>query len=281
MTNRQELHAQTRQLLRDLIQQPEERIDLAEAALLIAAGEYPDLDRGKYIRRLDTMAETVRQRIGSTADPRQIIAEINQYLFQEEGFSGNSEDYYDPRNSFLNEVLERKTGIPITLSTVYLEIAWRLKFPLFGVGMPGHFLVKHPHCKILIDPFAKGRIRTEEDCWEQMKQLLGESVPVHKSYLEGVGKRQIVTRMLNNLRSIYLNTRQFHSALNITETALALNPESLDELKQKAMLLLRLHRYSEALAGLNHYLAAMPEAKDAEEIRQTVTNLKKVLAQMN
>ncbi len=261
MTNRQELHAQTRQLLRDLIQQPEERIDLAEAALLIAAGEYPDLDRGKYIRRLDTMAETVRQRIGSTADPRQIIAEINQYLFQEEGFSGNSEDYYDPRNSFLNEVLERKTGIPITLSTVYLEIAWRLKFPLFGVGMPGHFLVKHPHCKILIDPFAKGRIRTEEDCWEQMKQLLGESVPVHKSYLEGVGKRQIVTRMLNNLRSIYLNTRQFHSALNITETALALNPESLDELKQKAMLLLRLHRYSEALAGLNHYLAAMPEAK--------------------
>ena len=207
MTDRQELHAQTRQLLRDLIQQPEERIDLAEAALLIAAGEYPDLDRGKYIRRLDTMAETVRQRIGSTADPRQIIAEINLYLFQEEGFSGNSEDYYDPRNSFLNEVLERKTGIPITLSTVYLEIAWRLKFPLFGVGMPGHFLVKHPHCKTLIDPFAKGRILTEEDCWEQMKQLLGKSVPVHKSYLEGVSKRHIVTRMLNNLRVARLFTR--------------------------------------------------------------------------
>ena len=178
-------------------------------------------------------------------------------------------------------MLDRKQGIPISLCTVYLEIAARLRLPLVGVGLPGHFLVKHPYFDILIDPYSKGRILTEDDCRQQMKELLGESVPFHKSYLEGVGKRHIIGRMLNNLRGIYVNARQFQKALSITEMALAIQPNSPLEWKQRAALLIHLHRHAEAIADLNRYLELEPETDDANEIRQIVSDLRKSLAQLN
>ena len=269
------------QALSEMMRLPEERISLARAALLVAASEYPQLDAARYVERLDAMAEVVRGRIGGEMNPLDIIAGINRHLFDEEGFVGNSEDYYDPRNSFLNEVLDRKTGIPITLSTVYLEIAERLKLPLVGVGLPGHFLVKHPYFEVLIDPFAKGRILSEDDCREQMKQLLGEEVPFHKAYLNGVTKRHIVLRMLNNLRTIYVNARQFQKALRISDMALAVAPGSALEWKQRAGLLIQLRRPGEAIAGLNRYLEADPDAEDAKEIQQVLAHLRKSMAQLN
>jgi len=281
MSDSQDRQRETRERLRELMQQPEEKISLAEAALVIASAEYAGLDLPKYLSRLDAMAETVGRHILQETDPLAIIAQINRRLFQEEGFCGNAEDYYDARNSFLNEVMDRKTGIPIMLSTVYLEIAGRLKFPLVGVGMPGHFLVKHPHFDILIDPFSQGRIVTETDCEKRMRQVLGESVPFHPSYLDGVSKLHTVTRMLNNLRNVYLNTRQFPKALWVTELVLALHPDSADDLRQKAAFLLEARRYSEALEALNLYLERAPEADDAEELRHTALNLRKTLAQLN
>ena len=276
-----EPRAQNFDLLRRMMQRPEEQISLATAALLIAASEYPDLDPAKYLHRLDWMARNVAQRITSEMDPLEIVARINQYLFEEEGFFGNSEDYYDPRNSFLNEVLDRKTGIPITLSTVYLEIAARLKLPLVGVGLPGHFLVKHPYFDILIDPFSKGRILSEQDCREQMKEALGESVPFHRSYLGGVSKRHIIARMLNNLRSVYVNARQFQKALNITDMALAIQPDSALDWKQRAALLIHLRRQGEAITALNRCLTLEPEDEDAKEIQNVIIDLRKSLARMN
>ena len=267
--------------LAELMRQPGEQINLAEAALVIAASAYPNLDAPHYLLRLDAMAETVAGRVDGETDPFRIIAQINQFLFQEEGFFGNTQEYYDPRNSFLNEVLDRKVGIPITLSTVYLEIAERLRFPLVGVGMPGHFLVKHPYFQILIDPFGQGRILTESDCRTRMEQVLGDSVEFDKSFLDGVGKRHIVTRMLNNLRAIYLNARQYQKALDITGLTLAVQPDSPDEHKQRAALLLHLCRYSDAAAELNSYLEHSPGADDADEIRQTIANLRKTMAQLN
>ena len=267
--------------LAELMQQPEEQIRLAEAALLVAASEYPNLDADEYVGRLDGMAAIVSGRVSSETDPFRIISKINQFLFQEEGFFGNTKDYYDPRNSFLNDVLDRKTGIPITLATVYLEIAERLRFPLVGVGMPGHFLVKHPYFHILIDPFSQGRILTEAECQARMEEVLGDSVPFHKSFLDAVGKRHIVIRMLNNLRAVYLNLRQYQKALRITELTLAVQPDSLEERKQRAALLLHLRRYSEAAAELKYYLDQTPKADDAEEIKETLANLRKTIAQLN
>ena len=281
MTDSENRRSRIRDRLAEVMQQPEERISLAEAALLIAASEYPDLDAAQYIRRLDAMAETVGQRVGGETDPFRMIERINQFLFQEEGFSGNTHDYYDPRNSFLNEVLDRKTGIPITLSTLYLEMAGRLNIPLVGVGMPGHFLVKHPYFDILIDPFDQGRILSEDDCRARMQQVLGDSVPFDKSFLDAAGKCQIVTRMLNNLRGIYVNSRQYQKALDMSELVLAFHPDSPEERKQRAALLLHLRRYSDAVADLNFYLEHNPGADDVVQVRQTVANLRKTLAQMN
>ena len=267
--------------LRTLMQQPEEKISLAAAALLIASMEYPALESPPYLRRLDELAARVSARAPHPIDPYQVITEMNRCLFREEGFSGNSEDYYDPRNSFLNEVLDRKTGIPIMLSTVYLEIARLLHFPLVGVGMPGHFLVKHPYFEILIDPFSQGRILNASDCEQRMKQVLGDSVPFHSSYLEGVSKLHTVTRMLNNLRNVFLDLRQFPKAYQITELVLALHPDSANDLRQKAAFLIELRRFAEAGTALDRYIELAPESEDTADLKQTALNLRRTLAQMN
>jgi len=281
MTGYEKLGRQVAGRLQLLMQQPEEKISLAEAALLIASMEYPSLEYPLYIRRLDEMAQRVAARSPQATDPFQVITEMNRCLFREEGFSGNSQDYYDPRNSFLNEVLDRKIGIPIMLSTVYLEVASRLHFPLVGVGMPGHFLVKHPFFDILIDPFTQGRILNPSDCEQRMKQVLGDSVPFHVSFLEGVSKLHTVTRMLNNLRNVFLDLRQFAKAYQITELLLALHPDSANDLRQKAAFLIELRRFAEAAATLDRYLELAPEAEDTADLKHTARNLRKTLAQMN
>ena len=147
--------------------------------------------------------------------------------------------------------------------------------------MPGHFLVKHPYFNILIDPFSQGRIRTEEECQKRMEDVLGESVPFHKSFLDAVGKRHIVIRMLNNLRAIYVNLKQYPKALRITDLALAVQPDSLEDRKQRAAVLLHLRRYSEAAAELKFYLDQNPQADDAEEVTEALANLHKTIAQLN
>lgn len=264
-----------------MLEQPDEKISLARAALVIASSEYPALDPAKYIDRLDRMAVNLGGRIATETNPYDTIARINRYLYDQEGFSGNSEDYYDPRNSFLNEVLDRKTGIPITLSTVYLEIAERVGLPLVGVGMPGHFLVKHPYFDILIDPFSKGRILSEEECRDRVTQLLGEQVPFHKAFLQAVSKRHILSRMLNNLHAIYVNARQYRKALEATELSLVITPDSPPEIRQRAALFIHFRKHSQAMADLVRYLELDPEAEDAHTIRKTISELRRTLAHLN
>jgi len=225
------------------------------------------------------MAETVAGRLAGETDSFRIIEQINRFLYEEQGFFGNAKEYYDPRNSFLNDVLDRKTGIPITLSTVYLEIAERIEFPLVGVGMPGHFLVKHPYFQIVIDPFEQGRVLTEADCRARMERVLGDSVEFHPSFLDAVGKRHIVVRILNNLRAVYVNARQYRKALDIADLALAAQPASPEERKQRAAVLLHLGRYSDAAADLSSYLESSPA--DADEVRETLAKLRRTIAQMN
>ena len=266
-----------RALFRESVEQPDEELDLAEAALLIAQAEYPHLDRGRYLRLLDQLATEAKRRISDAMGPYGMVNALSEYLFDEEGFRGNEEDYYDPRNSFLNDVLERKLGIPITLSLVYMEVGRRLELPIVGLGMPGHFLVKYraPEDEIIIDPFHRGIILSEEECADLLTRSSGEAIPFQPNYLAPVAKNQILTRMLNNLRSIYLSREDHHRALGIAERLLLIEPHDHRNVRDRGLLRLNVGDLNGALADLEMYLAVSPHAADtnaiyrsAEAIRQ-------------
>ena len=262
----------------------DERIDLVRAALTIAQTEYPDLDVDAYCGRIESLAQRVKRQVPSLGDPSDSIAALNQVLFEEESFRGNAEDYYDPRNSFLNDVLDRKLGIPITLAVVYMEVARRVGFPLVGVGMPGHFLLKHYDVEgreILIDPFNRGSVLTAIDCQSRLDQIYGGQMPLQPEFLMAVSRRQVLVRMLNNLRSIYLSSRNFRKALPVVDLILAVYPRSPEDVKQRAMLRWSLGQSRGALADLEDYLKMSPDASDADEIRQTAASLRRMMATMN
>ena len=262
----------------------DERIPLARAALIIARTEYPSLDIEHYLRRLDEMAERVRRLQGDLPDASETIAALNQVLFAEEGLRGNRDGYYDPRNSFVNDVLERRLGIPITLSLIYMEVGQRVGFPLFGVGMPGHFLLKHYDVdgrETLIDPFAEGRILSLADCQHRLDEIYSGQMLLQPEFLLAVSRRQILTRVLNNLKNIYLSTRNFKKALAIVDLILAIYPRSPADMKQRATLRYGLGQLRAAAEDLEEYLKMSPEASDADEVRQTALGIRRKLAQMN
>ncbi|HEY9652500.1 MAG TPA: transglutaminase-like domain-containing protein, partial [Coleofasciculaceae cyanobacterium] len=197
------------------IQQPDDQIDVAKAALYIAQADYPDLDIGAYLNALDVMADEVEERLPVERYPLRIIRSLNQYFYDDLGFIGNTNDYYDPRNSFLNEVIDRRTGIPITLSLVYLEVSRRLDFPMVGINMPGHFLIRpeFEEAGIFVDAFNQGEILFEQDCEERLTQIYGHPVPLQPQFLSPVNNRQLLARLLTNLKLIYLNNKNLSKAL--------------------------------------------------------------------
>lgn len=230
--------ANARQLFADMVQGAEDNIDLAKAALLIASEEYPGLDLLRYVAKVETMAAAVRPRIAAAEDGFERIEALNAYLFQEQQFRGNPQEYYDPRNSFLNEVLDRKLGIPITISVVYIEVGRRAGMSLQGVGMPGHFIVRYdgPDEEIFIDPFNGGRILSRAACEEIVQQIYGEPVPFQETFLATVTPKQLLSRMLGNLKAIYLQQKRYLKALSIVERLLLIQPHAEQELKDRAAL---------------------------------------------
>ena len=262
----------------------DERIDLLRAALTFARVEDPQLDIEHYVRRVDELAARVAEQIQEPDDPGQIIAALNHVLYQEEMFRGNTVDYYSPRNSFLHDVLDRRLGIPITLALVYMEVARRVSFQLFGVGMPGHFLLKHYDVdghSILIDAFERGSIVTEEDCRQKLDSIYPGQVALQPEFLLPVTRRQMLTRMLNNLRSVYLSQRDFRRAVQIVDLILVIYPRSPEDMKQRAVLRYNLNDYRGALSDFEEYVRMSPDASDAEEIRQTALSLRRSMAMMN
>lgn len=262
----------------------DERVDLLRAALTFARVEDPQLDIERYVRHVDQLGVRVAQKIQDPDDPPQIIAALNGVLFQEEMFRGNTVDYYNPRNSFLHDVLDRRLGIPITLALVYMEVARRVRFQLFGVGMPGHFLLKHYDVdghSILIDAFERGSIVTEEDCRQKLDSIYSGQVALQPEFLLPVTRRQMLTRMLNNLRSIYLSQRDFRRAVQIVDLILVIYPRSPEDMKQRAALRYNLNDYRGALSDFEEYVKMSPDASDAEEIRQTALSLRRSMATMN
>jgi regulator of sirC expression with transglutaminase-like and TPR domain len=266
-----------------LVSREDERIDLTRAALAMARTEYPQLDVKRYVAQIEALARRVRSRV-RFGDAAETIAALNSVLFAEEGFRGNREDYYDPRNSFLNDVLDRKLGIPITLAVVYMEVGRRSGLPLFGVGMPGHFLLKHYDAEgreTLIDAFEAGSILSPADCQRRLDEIYSGQLRLQSEFLMPVGRRQILTRMLNNLKGIYLTSRNFRKALAIVDLVLAIYPRSPDDVKNRALLRYNLGYTRGAVDDFELYLKMSPEASDADEVRATALALRRSMASSN
>ncbi len=260
---------------------PDERIDLAEAALWIAAEQYEGLDVPSYLARLAEFAEHARPSVCSAATPEQRIAALNRFLYDEQSFRGNRSDYYDARNSFLNEVIDRRTGIPITLAVVYLSIGARLGLPVHGVGFPGHFLVKcDAPDAILIDPF-EGKLVTRAECEARWRATLGEDTPFDARSLEAAPARQTLARLIGNLKQIFLAQQDWPQALGCVERILVLAPDAPLELRDRGLLYARLECFSAAAADLQRFLELAPRDPTAVGVRQQLVELMRTSPRLN
>jgi regulator of sirC expression with transglutaminase-like and TPR domain len=260
------LGALHRQRFVQIAQLPDQEIDLAEAALLIAAEEYPELRPEIWLTHLDQLAEELAPRLAGARGDLDRVQRLTGFLFEELGLRGNDEDYYDPRNSFLNDVLERRMGIPISLSVLCIEVGRRVGIALNGVGFPGHFLVqltRHP--QILLDPFHGGRIVTLEDCAEILRHVTGGQIEFDPQLIQPIGPRQILLRMLRSLQGVYFQRGEIGKALPVIERILLLDPQDSKALRQRGLLHLRWCDFASAAQDLERYLEAEPEAEDRME----------------
>jgi regulator of sirC expression with transglutaminase-like and TPR domain len=263
---------------------------LAPAAMAIARLEYPRLEPAPYLERIEALGREAARRVsrggpGATLEAR--VAAVSRFLYDEQGFSGNREHYDDPRNSFLNEVLDRRTGIPITLALVYIEVARRADVPVEGVNFPGHFLVRASD-EIIIDPFHSGALVAEHDCRVLLREHLGDDAAFDRSLLYPATRRQIITRMLVNLKRSYVRLRSMPQARIVADLLVMLDPSALDELRDRGLLAYHMDDFSAALRDLETYLRLTPKMEADEEAKQEyeqiwehVKNLRRRVASFN
>lgn len=253
----------------------EPETDLARVALLVAKEEYPQLPIEQYTARLDVLAEEVRDRLGDETMGPVVLQEVIQTLFERRDLRGNQDAYFDPRNSFLNDVLDRGLGVPLTLSIVLLEVGWRLGLPLEGVNFPNHFLVRYrgESQNLLIDSFAGGDLCFEDQAQELLNRVYGGVVRMQPAFLRSASKRDMITRLLLNLKNLYINARDDVRTLGVVERMLLVQPDSPGELRDSGVLLARLGRVDESMSRLRAYLLRVPEAVDAARVERMVRKL--------
>jgi regulator of sirC expression with transglutaminase-like and TPR domain len=260
--------------------------ELAQAAITIARLEYPDLDPRDTLRDLDVLATEVRERLPRGARKEELMTMICRRLFTELEFRGNEENYYDRRNSCLNAVLERKLGNPITLSILYMEIAKRLGLKADGISFPGHFLVR-VHCErgvVVIDPFNGGETLTEPDLRRRLAEVQGQTdanMADLDELLAPASQREILVRMLRNLKKIYLEEREMEKAIAAMSLILAADPNSATELRERGLLYREIEAFRAALGDLSNYLKIRPDAEDGEVVRHLVLELRAINARFN
>ena len=275
----------------ELMAREEPAIDLARACLLIAQDAYPGLDVEGYLGEIERLAARLRGRLAEGDDAEERIAALSEFLFADLGYTGNADNYYDPRNSYLNEVLDRRTGIPLTLSVLYMEIGRRIGLPLEGVSFPGHFLVRVQlrGSLLVLDPFSGGLPLAETDLRARLRRVIPagatglvplEELPLEQ-FLEPAGKRQILARLLRNLKGIYREADKPERLLEVLNRMLVVAPEAHGELRERGLLYQRLECYRAALKDLADYSALEPDAPDAEEVRARVLELSALCARLN
>lgn len=275
----------------ELVRRDDAKIDLARCCLLIAEDAYPGLDVEHYLAELERLALRLRAGLPQTAGAEERVMALNQFLFDELGYRGNVDEYYDPRNSYLNEVMERKIGIPITLAILYMELGRRIGLPLEGVSFPGHFLVRLRlrGGMLVLDPFGGGAPQSESELYERLKRVIPEGsaggVPVGElpldQFLEPATHRQILARVLRNLKGIYRDTDKPERLLEVLNRILVLNPQARAELRDRGLLYQRMEAYRAAFRDLSEYLEREPDAPEFEEIRARVMDLRTLCGRLN
>ena len=260
-------------------------VALDAAALEMAAIERPGLDAAPYLTMLDRIASELDTRLGghAGADGPRFVRIANDYLFHELGFRGNDSDYYHPGNSCLDVVLDQRTGIPITLSLVYIEVARRLGRPVFGIGLPGHFVVQYRDAEYstYIDPFHGGKLLTEDDCGKLAREITGVDLSTEPSTLAPVSNRYILVRMLNNLRSAYFRVKQYGKAAAVMDLLVEAFPENADYYKTRGVARLHLREFVAAKRDLEKYLKCSPKAEDRAEITRQLEAIHRWLGRLN
>lgn len=265
-----------------LVAQPEASVELAHAALLVAAEERPGLDVEHYRAQLYELGLAARERI-ERAEKASAVVTLNKFLFEELGFAGNQSDYYDPRNSLLSDVLERRTGIPITLSLVYMEVGRRAGLRVEGIGLPGHFIVRAEGSDAdpaLVDPF-NGKMVDADDCQERLDTIYGGQAPLTDAHLQPVSTREILARLLRNLKGIYAQAGLYRRALSVIERILLVAPQALEERRDRGALLAQLGRYSEAIVDVEAYLTGARNPPDAKHVNDQLKQMRLQLARLN
>lgn len=267
------------------------KIDLARACLMIAEDAYPGIDVEHYLEQIERFAMRLRDRLPQASGAEERVVALNQFLFEDLGFWGNTDEYYDPRNSYLNDVIERKTGIPITLAVLYMEVGRRIGLPLEGVSFPGHFLVRLRlrGGMLVLDPFGGGAPQSEDELRERLQRVIPEGatggVPVAElpldQFLEPATKRQILARVLRNLKGIYREADKPERLLEVLNRILVVTPEAHGDLRDRGLVYQKLEAFRAALKDLSEYLQREPEAEDFEEVRARVMELSATCSRLN
>ena len=275
----------------ELLAREDVRIDLAHACLMIAQDAYPKLDVERYLGEIERMAMRLRGRMPQTLGPEERVAALNEFLFDELGYTGNTEAYYDPRNSYLNEVMDRKIGIPISLSVLYMVLGRRVGLPLEGVSFPGHFLVRLRlrNGVLILDPFAAGAPQSVTELRERLQRVIpagaldkaaAGDLPLEQ-FLEPATHRQILARVLRNLKAIYRDTDKPQEQLDVLNRMVLVAPESSAELRDRGIVYQRLECYRAALKDLADYVEREPDAPDFEDVRVRMMELSALCARLN
>lgn len=269
--------------LLELITGGDAGVPLDRAALELARIEFPELDAKAFLALLDSHAAELRARLGGARDGLTYVTEANRYLFEELGFRGNTSDYYDPRNSCLNEVLTARTGIPITLSLVYIEIARRLERPVQGIGLPGHFIVQYDDglYSVFLDPFHGGHQLERDECFALAREASHVEMEPNPKWLAPAGKRDILLRMLRNLGAAYSSRGLTAKAIDVLSLLIRANPDSAEEYRQRGILEVHAGRLTAAKQDLARYLELAPTPEERERARQDVQKIQHWLASMN
>jgi regulator of sirC expression with transglutaminase-like and TPR domain len=261
----------------------DDKLELAHTALLMATYLGERVDPAVYLNRLTGIAAALRPMIEAEAEVGGQLECLNRYFFQTLGFNGNERDYYHPVNSCLNKVLDLRTGIPISLRVLYLELGWQVGLPLYGVGMPLHFIVGcrsdgQPH---FIDVFNEGNWLSEEDCLEICQLPLSDLEPFRREHLQPVSKKAILFRMLLNLKQIYINQKGWERAYKVVDLLLEIQPDQPGEIRDRGLIAYRLNHLQEAIFDIKHYLSYAPEQGEAEWLRDHVTKMEEKLLRSN
>ena len=271
--------------LTEIITGPERDIPLTEAALLVASHRYPDLNVDHYLEVIEQFGAGLAAQVGCESDPTEKVLALNHYIFDDLGFAPNADDYYDPRNSFLNDVVERRIGIPITLSLLYMAVGRHVGLALNGVCYPGHFLVK---CElsdgvIVLAPFFKGQSLDMADLQRLLRETRGGEVSraIVAALLVAASKRDILVRMLRNLKAIYLRNHELENALVIMNWIVSADPRQATELRDRGMIYQELECFRPAASDFERYLELAPDCPDGNSIRERLLQLQLNVSRLN